>query len=100
MHAQLLWPAVRNLAIGTILAGACGTARAALVDAIEFYDAALDHYFFAAGSDETNKLDTGVGWQRTALSFKVAEPGTGHAGGAPVRRFSGLPPAGLKSLSH
>ena len=36
MHAQLLWPAVRNLAIGTILAGACGTARAALVDAIEF----------------------------------------------------------------
>ena len=59
MHGQHLWPAVRNLAIGTILAGACGTARAALVDAIEFYYAALDHYFVTASSDEINKLGTG-----------------------------------------
>ena len=99
MHAQLLWPAVRNLAIGTILAGACGTARAALVDAIEFYYAALDHYFVTASSDEINKLGTGffVGWQRTGLSFKVAEPGTGDFGSAAVCRFYGVPAAGLDS---
>jgi len=99
MHALLLWPAVRNFAIGTILAAACGTARAALVDAIEFYNAALDHYFVTASSDEINKLDTGffVGWQRTGLSFKVAEPGTGDLGSAAVCRFYGLPAAGLNS---
>ena len=99
MHAPLLWPAVRNLAIGTILAAACGTARAALVDAIEFYNAALDHYFVTASSDEINKLDTGffVGWQRTGLSFTVAEPGTGDLGSAAVCRFYGLPAAGLNS---
>ena len=50
MHARF-WPSVRNLAIGAVLAGACEQ-RTRAVDAIEFYNVALDHYFVTASSDE------------------------------------------------
>ena len=81
------------------LAGTPGHARAALVDAIEYYDAALDHYFVTAIPAEITALDGGQfpGWQRTGLSFKVYDPGTGLAGADPVCRFYGLPAAGLDS---
>src|SRR5690349_76613 len=75
------------------------SAAAALLDAIEFYHAQLDHYFVTANPDEINKLDTGFfhGWQRTGLSFKVADPATVAAAMSPVCRFYGLPSAGLDS---
>ena len=74
-------------------------AHAALLDAIEFYDATLDHYFITASADEIAKLDGGffVGWQRTGLSFKVEDPAANFVGLSPVCRFYGLPLAGLDS---
>jgi hypothetical protein len=74
-------------------------AAAALQDAIEFHHAALDHYFVTANADEISKLDTGFfqGWQRTGLSFKVADAATVAASMSPVCRFYGLPSAGLDS---
>ncbi len=43
------------------------------VDAIEFYNQSLDHYFVTYVADEIAKLDNGtfVGWTRTGQSFKV-----------------------------
>lgn len=68
--------------------------------AVEFYDAALDHYFMSANADEINALDTGhfSGWQRTGFSFNVVDPAATTGGAtSPVCRFYGLPSAGLDS---
>jgi hypothetical protein len=89
---------LRGIAVVAILtAGATGAARAALVDAIEYYNANLDHYFYTAYPDEINALDSGAltGWQRTGLSFKVFNAPS--PGSVPVCRFYGLPGAGLDS---
>src|SRR5262249_40510983 len=87
----------RIVAIAMLTAGAFGTASAQIVDAIEYYNANLDHYFYTTNPDEINGLDTGalVGWQRTGLSFNVFQPGVGF--GSAVCRFYGLPGAGLDS---
>lgn len=76
-----------------------GAAAAAIVDAIEYYNAGLDHYFVTASADEIGKLDSGffVGWQRTRESFKVADSAAPLPGGAPVCRFYGNPAFGLDS---
>jgi len=85
--------------LASLLFFAALPASAALVDAIEFYNASLDHYFVTINADEINKLDTGffVGWKRTDLSFKVADATTAAASLSPVCRFYGLPSAGLDS---
>jgi hypothetical protein len=87
------------LLAGGLLAVAAGSASAALLTAVEFYNATLDHYFVTASADEIGKLDTGVlkGWSRTGQSFSVADPATVAAGMNPVCRFYGLPAAGLDS---
>jgi hypothetical protein len=93
-------PPVRRAAwLVLLLLFAAMPAAAALQDAIEFYNASLDHYFVTANSDEINKLDTGffVGWKRTNLSFKVADPTTASVTYSPVCRFYGSPAAGLDS---
>jgi hypothetical protein len=59
--------------------------------AVEFYDAALDHYFMTSSAAEINDLDNGVhgGWERTGLTFltyQVQAPGTN-----PVCRFYRTP---------
>lgn len=43
------------------------------VQSIEFYHAALDHYFVASNAQEISDLDTGVhaGWTRTGYVFNV-----------------------------
>ena len=81
------------------LATAGGSADAAVVDAIEYYNAPRDHYFVTSLPDEISALDAGVfaGWQRTGLSFKVYEAGTIAFGAVAVCRFYGLPSAGLDS---
>jgi hypothetical protein len=75
------------------------SAAAGLVDAVEFYNATLDHYFVTAYPDEIGKLDNGffVGWARTGQKFKVLDVGTVGAGLTPVCRFYGSPTAGLDS---
>ena len=78
---------------------ACTPAAAGMIDAVEFYNASLDHYFVTAAPDEIAKLDTGVlvGWQRTNLSFKVLEATDTTPGALAVCRFYGVPAAGLDS---
>ncbi len=72
----------------------------AIVDVIEFYYAALDHYFMSADPAEIHGLDIGVfpGWTRTGYSFKAFATGSSASGTIhPVCRFYGLPSAGLSS---
>ena len=101
-------PAAARLSRAALRALACAAlalpalpAAAALVDAVEYYNAPLDHYFVTAFPDEISKLDAGVfaGWQRTGQGFKVLDPATAGppAGITPVCRFYGSPTAGLDS---
>ena len=95
---SMLLRALRGVAFAAILI-ASSAAQAAIVDAIEYYNANLDHYFYTAYPDEIAALDGGLipGWQRTGSSFKVFQAGTGSFGSVPVCRFYGLPSAGLDS---
>jgi len=77
-----------------------GAPPAYSVNVIEFYNAALDHYFITADSNEISDLERGVhpGWTRTGQSFKAygARSG-GRIGRRPVCRAYGKPEAGLNS---
>ncbi|MEO8508592.1 MAG: beta-propeller fold lactonase family protein [Betaproteobacteria bacterium] len=58
-----------------------GSAVPSPVTVVEFYNAALDHYFITYVADEIAKLDNGTfkGWTRTGLSFNAyatAQSGT------------------------
>jgi hypothetical protein len=91
---------LRRLALAAIIAGgAVQPANAAIVSAIEYYEAALDHYFVTAIPAEVAALDGGQfpGWVRTGLSFNVYAAGSGIFGSSPVCRFYGSPSAGLDS---
>ena len=60
---------------------------AASGNAVEYFNAALGHYFVTASPDEAASLDAGTipGWARTGYSFSVALDGSG--GDLPVCRF-------------
>jgi hypothetical protein len=91
---------IRNAIMVVPLVACMATgAHAATLDAIEFYNAMLDHYFVTASADEIAKLDAGalVGWQRTGQHFTVFDPATPVAGASAVCRFYGSPDAGLDS---
>ena len=62
-----------------------GTPGTAVV--VEFYNAALDHYFMTTSPSEINDLDTAVhpGWERTGLRFLAYQ--TQAPGASPVCRF-------------
>ncbi len=98
MH-QVMRQRNRMAAAAFAAAIACAPAAAGMIDAIEFYNASLDHYFVTAFADEISKLDSGatVGWQRTGQSFKVLEAGDTTPGASSVCRFYGVPAAGLDS---
>src|SRR5207245_2233297 len=67
---------------------------------VEFYHAALDHYFITANPKEISDLDTGVhpGWTRTGQTFNSYTIGSaGRDGRRPVCRAYGLPRAGIDS---
>jgi hypothetical protein len=70
------------------------------VTIIEYYNAALDHYFITALADEIAKLDNGtfVGWARTGQTFKAYGVGSsGRTGRHPVCREYGSPVFSLDS---
>lgn len=73
------------------------TPQAGTATAVEYYNAALDHYFVTHVADEIGKLDAGTirGWMRTGESFRVYT--AAGAGTSPVCRFY-IPPA--KGDSH
>lgn len=64
------------------------------VSAVEFYNAALDHYFLSTNPAEINDLDSGVhvGWVRTGLRFNAYA--TQVPGTSPVCRFYRSPAFG------
>ena len=66
--------------------------------AVEFYNAALDHYFITAEPAEAAMLDAGVivpGWRRTGFEFKVHAPDSPN--GVSACRFFGTPGIGPNS---
>ncbi len=71
------------------------------VAANEFFNTALNHYFFTASSAEAAGISAGAagpGWQSTLRSFKVFENAqTAPANAAPVCRFYGTPGKGPNS---
>ena len=79
-------PQLASLAIMQI-SGSATTSSVATIDVIEFYNAALDHYFMTSLPTEIDILDSGrlPGWVRTGQSFKgYAQMATGAS---PVCRF-------------
>jgi predicted dienelactone hydrolase len=77
--------------------GSSGTAGE-VVDTIEYYNTALNHYFITAFADEAASLDAGVpvaGWSRTGYTFKTWKSGTGP--GNEACRFFGTPGRGPNS---
>ena len=83
-------PQLASLAILEI-SGFGATLTPPMVDVIEFYNAAQDHYFITALVQEIQALDNGVfaGWQRTGSAFKAYPAAT--PGFVPVCRFY-IPP--------
>ena len=84
---------IRRLVV-LLLALAAAGARAAIpaseqLVAVEYYHAALDHYFISADPKEISDLDTGVhtGWARTGYRFAVIKAGSTYPGTSPVCRF-------------
>jgi uncharacterized protein DUF5648 len=78
-----------------------GAASVPLVTlAVEYFDAALGHYFTTSIPAEIAALDGGMfpGWQRTGETLPVyAQRADGPDGTTPVCRFYGLPEKGLDS---
>jgi hypothetical protein len=69
-----------------------------VVDTIEYYNVALDHYFITAFPEEIALLDAGVqvpGWTRTGYMFHTWKSGTGP--GNEACRFFGTPGRGPNS---
>lgn len=78
---------VPNLLAVLALAFAVDPARAAVVDAIEFYNARLDHYFVTSSRAEIASLDRGGNWKRTGERFLVDDAETSDT--SPACRFTG-----------
>ncbi len=78
--------------LAALLAATGARAQGTLVDVVEYYHGALDHYFISSLPADIAALDSGAlkGWARTGLTFKAYDgpaPGT-----SPVCRFY-IPPA-------
>ena len=79
-------PQLASLAIMQ-MSGTASSTPAATVDVVEFYNAAMDHYFMSALAADIGALDTGrfSGWVRSGRTFKAyPQPA---AGASPVCRF-------------
>lgn len=87
--------------VAVILVASGEDARpATIVPAVEFHNAARDHYFVTSIAKEIGDLDGGVhpGWLRTGETFNVYAPGSGGPPGRlPMCRYYGVPEAGLDS---
>jgi hypothetical protein len=97
-HAQILTVSTSDgpYTVPAIYAGR--TSGAATVDAVEFYNLGLDHYFITWVANEIAILDAGLkshGWARTGKHFPVYP--TAQPGASPICRFY-IPPD--KGNSH
>ena len=79
------------------------TAAAAIeptAQAIEYYNASLNHYFITAFPEEAAMLDAGTvvkGWARTGVTFNVWKTAGDDPAAVPVCRFFGTPGIGPNS---
>ncbi|HEX5863809.1 MAG TPA: DUF1800 family protein, partial [Casimicrobiaceae bacterium] len=67
---------------------------------IEFFNAALNHYFITAYGDEAAMLDAGIvvpGWVRTGVTWNAWANASESATAVPVCRFFGTPGVGPNS---
>lgn len=85
---------VRSLFLLGLVACLAHVAAAAVppesqADAVEFYNAAADHYFLSANPAEIDDLDKGVhpGWTRTGFRIPVVKAGVAYPASSPVCRF-------------
>jgi len=71
--------------LGVLVFAPCAHATSA--NAVEYFSAALDHYFITAEPDEVAALDAGTppGWVRTGFAFSVGADAS--SGNYPVCRF-------------
>jgi hypothetical protein len=67
------------------------------ITVVEYFDAALGHYFITADAHEIAVLDSGQisGWTRTGETFHALPAATMPSSAAAVCRYYGLPSAGL-----
>ncbi|MFO1305474.1 MAG: DUF1800 family protein [Burkholderiales bacterium] len=68
--------------------------------AIEYYNASLNHYFITAFPEEAAMLDSGTavkGWTRTGVTFNVWRTADDDPTAVPVCRFFGTPGVGPNS---
>src|ERR1700694_381830 len=98
-HARLLFALLFAVAIA---AGRAVPAQAAEPSAtvIEFYNAALNHYFITAYGDEAAMLDAGVvvpGWVRTGVTWKAWASASDSATAVAASAFFGTPGVGPNS---
>jgi len=85
-----------------VLAASASVARAAepTAQAVEFYNASLNHYFITAFPEEEAALDAGTpvaGWKRTGVTFNAWRQGADDPAAVPVCRFFGTPNRGPNS---
>jgi len=94
----MLAPPLSNAATLAAASQASQAVNSIAVQVIEYYNAALDHYFITAYPSEIAKLDSGTsGWVRTGGhfgAFSSTSPGPSLSN---VCRFYGRPDAGLDS---
>jgi hypothetical protein len=80
--------------IGALAFASTAAAIEPTAQAIEYYNARLDHYFMTAFPEEAAMLDAGIlvkGWSRTGVTFNVWRDAPDDPGAVPVCRFFGTP---------
>jgi hypothetical protein len=91
-------PQLASLAMATVSGvGIAAPPPAPTVDVVEFFNAALEHYFLTAVADEAAAIDAGKvgpGWARTGHAFRAYPLDTQASGTMPVCRFFGTPGTG------
>lgn len=86
--------AVFTMALAAMASAPGAFAAEPTATVIEFYNAALDHYFITAFPDEAAMLDQGIivpGWTRTGVTWQAWASAGDDPGALPVCRFYGSP---------
>jgi len=95
-------PQLASLAMTTISGvGVAAPLLPPTVDATEFFNASMDHYFLTAVPEEADAIDKGAvggGWVRTGFAFHVYGADVDAPGALPVCRFFGT--SGLGPDAH
>jgi uncharacterized protein (DUF1800 family) len=86
--------------IGALALASTASAIEPTAQAIEYYNASLNHYFITAFPEEAAMLDAGTvvkGWARTGVTFNAWRDAADDPAAVPVCRFFGTPSVGPNS---